>query len=270
MTYQDIRRSGVRKMGKRKQFNDYALAEAYKTIGVCKKVAEQFGCTDETVRRALIKYGVPRITPKIKKPKREELTDEIKNQIVEEYHTTDSTIKDLAIKYKRTQGTISKIIKSSEKGIKLWESNFKVTDEDFIQAAKTCNCKELAYQFRLSGEQVYKRAKKLGLKISTKGIGGHWKSRAKFYGCKEYDNSITLKKLIERDKGICQICGQPIDEKDIKGRHIRSKYPTLDHIIPLSKGGTHTWDNIQLAHMKCNGGKCNKLTYTVKNEEAWT
>lgn len=38
------------------------------------------------------------------------------------------------------------------------------------------------------------------------------------------------------------------------------KNETLDHIIPLSKGGTHTWDNVQLAHMSCNAGKCDRLS----------
>jgi 5-methylcytosine-specific restriction endonuclease McrA len=31
--------------------------------------------------------------------------------------------------------------------------------------------------------------------------------------------------------------------------------PTVDHIIPLAKGGTHTWDNVQLAHWSCNSDK---------------
>lgn len=27
---------------------------------------------------------------------------------------------------------------------------------------------------------------------------------------------------------------------------------TVDHVIPISKGGTHTWDNVKPAHYKCN------------------
>lgn len=30
---------------------------------------------------------------------------------------------------------------------------------------------------------------------------------------------------------------------------------TLDHIIPLSKGGSHTADNLQCAHFMCNSKK---------------
>ena len=35
-------------------------------------------------------------------------------------------------------------------------------------------------------------------------------------------------------------------------------YPSIDHIIPISKGGTHQWNNVQLAHRKCNRMKSNK------------
>ena len=27
---------------------------------------------------------------------------------------------------------------------------------------------------------------------------------------------------------------------------------TVEHIIPLCKGGTHTWDNVAPSHARCN------------------
>ena len=36
-------------------------------------------------------------------------------------------------------------------------------------------------------------------------------------------------------------------------------YPTMDHIIPISKGGGHTWENVQVAHRVCNLNKSNKI-----------
>lgn len=76
----------------------------------------------------------------------------------------------------------------------------------------------------------------------------------------QIDKDITLDKLIKRDKGICQICGKPIDEEDCyyteEGYFIvGNNYPSIDHIKPLAKDGVHTWDNIQLAHMICNSIK---------------
>lgn len=70
------------------------------------------------------------------------------------------------------------------------------------------------------------------------------------------DKDINLKGLFIRDKGICSICGKQCDFDDYQIKNgafvAGNSYPSIDHIIPLSKGGTHTWDNIQLAHMICN------------------
>lgn len=85
-------------------------------------------------------------------------------------------------------------------------------------------------------------------------------SKAKSNG--EVDYSITLTKLIERDKGVCQLCGRKVDETDyvyVNDNFIAgNNYPSIDHIVPLSKGGVHQWDNVQLAHRICNSIKHNK------------
>lgn len=55
--------------------------------------------------------------------------------------------------------------------------------------------------------------------------------------------------IFERDRWRCQICGRKVDKK-LSGRALMG--PQLDHIVPLSKGGTHTRSNTQLAHLSCN------------------
>ena len=76
------------------------------------------------------------------------------------------------------------------------------------------------------------------------------------------DYSITLTRLIERDGHICQICGRKVDETDytyVNDHFIAGNdYPSIDHIVPLSKGGVHQWDNVQLTHRRCNSIKHNK------------
>ena len=76
------------------------------------------------------------------------------------------------------------------------------------------------------------------------------------------DYSITLAKLIKRDKHICKLCGRKVNENDyvyIGDNFIAgNEYPSIDHIIPLSKGGVHQWDNVQLAHRLCNSIKCDR------------
>lgn len=48
--------------------------------------------------------------------------------------------------------------------------------------------------------------------------------------------------LYQRDRGICGICGKKVENGEI----------SIDHIIPITRGGTHTWGNVQLAHTNCN------------------
>jgi 5-methylcytosine-specific restriction endonuclease McrA len=75
--------------------------------------------------------------------------------------------------------------------------------------------------------------------------------RAMVKGAKETERIDPLV-VFDRDNGICGICKH----------HIRGKYE-LDHIMPLSKGGNHTYKNIQLAHPKCNRKKHNKTEATM-------
>lgn len=56
--------------------------------------------------------------------------------------------------------------------------------------------------------------------------------------------------VFERAKGVCGICRKRVD--------MNSRWE-VDHVIPVSKGGTHSYDNVQLAHRKCNREKSAKL-----------
>ena len=74
------------------------------------------------------------------------------------------------------------------------------------------------------------------------------------------DYSISIEKLINRYKGKCALCGGEVDMNDYvitdEGHHIAGNdYPSIDHALPVAKGGTHTWDNVQLAHRGCNSSK---------------
>ena len=91
----------------------------------------------------------------------------------------------------------------------------KISDAQLIEEAKELNCREIAVKYGMSEERVWRRAKKLGLDISSRGAGGKWRKRADRYGCVKFDRTISLKSLIERDGGVCQICGESIDKEDI-------------------------------------------------------
>lgn len=77
------------------------------------------------------------------------------------------------------------------------------------------------------------------------------------------DYSITLEKLIQKEKNVCYLCGGQCDLNDFviddRGSFIVGlNYPSIEHVIPVSKGGTHTWDNVKLAHHYCNTIKSDK------------
>ena len=79
--------------------------------------------------------------------------------------------------------------------------------------------------------------------------------RARKYGL-AFDPSITLKKLVERDGLKCAICGEVCDWNDHSwSKYSGPMYPSIDHIVPMAKGGPHTWENVQVAHIICNSEK---------------
>jgi len=61
--------------------------------------------------------------------------------------------------------------------------------------------------------------------------------------------------VYERDNWHCQICGKPVNKK-LKHPHLLSA--SLDHILPLSRGGDHTLDNVRLSHLRCNISRGNR------------
>ena len=71
-----------------------------------------------------------------------------------------------------------------------------------------------------------------------------------------HDADITLEGLFKRDGGICYLCFQKCDWNDIDADgNACDNYPSIDHVKPIAKGGTHTWGNIKLACRKCNIAK---------------
>lgn len=60
------------------------------------------------------------------------------------------------------------------------------------------------------------------------------------------------KTVYAKNNGKCAICGKPVMYKKM----------TIDHIVPLSQGGTNDFGNLQLA---CHS--CNRLKNNFKEED---
>lgn len=57
--------------------------------------------------------------------------------------------------------------------------------------------------------------------------------------------SVSRLAVLEANDGVCAICGRDVDPTRFH----------VDHILPLSAGGWHGYDNVQLAHPFCNISK---------------
>lgn len=60
---------------------------------------------------------------------------------------------------------------------------------------------------------------------------------------------FTRREIFERDGYVCHLCGILTDPGD------RYAQPTLDHVTPLARGGTHSRENVRCAHWICNSRK---------------
>ena len=83
------------------------------------------------------------------------------------------------------------------------------------------------------------------------------------------DYSVTLEKLVKRDRNICHICGGKCDMNDcitVGGTFIAGdNYPSIDHLMPVARGGVHSWDNVKLAHRICNTKKAARRVFETES-----
>jgi 5-methylcytosine-specific restriction endonuclease McrA len=60
---------------------------------------------------------------------------------------------------------------------------------------------------------------------------------------------FTRHNIFERDKNTCQYCGEVLPSSEL----------TLDHVVPRSRGGTSTWENLVACCHSCNREKGNQF-----------
>lgn len=71
---------------------------------------------------------------------------------------------------------------------------------------------------------------------------------------------FTVSEIYERDGWVCQLCWVPV-RSDL--RYPDPQSASLDHVIPIARGGTHTPENVQLAHLVCNQRKQDRMPEEV-------
>lgn len=75
------------------------------------------------------------------------------------------------------------------------------------------------------------------------------------------DWDISIERLLKRDGHKCYICDKAVI---MNGDTNHEFYPSIEHVKAIANGGTHTWDNVKLAHRKCNWEKgINEIEFTL-------
>jgi len=64
--------------------------------------------------------------------------------------------------------------------------------------------------------------------------------------------AVNRRTVFARDAGRCQYCGAAAEN--------------LDHVVPRSKGGPHTWENVVAACRRCNSRKEDRLPHEAGME----
>jgi hypothetical protein len=66
---------------------------------------------------------------------------------------------------------------------------------------------------------------------------------------------VTVEQLADRDGNDCHLCGDAVD-MTVSG--MQPYGPTIDHVVPVSKGGRTEMSNCKLAHRHCNVTRGNR------------
>ena len=61
-----------------------------------------------------------------------------------------------------------------------------------------------------------------------------------------------------RDGWLCHLCCGSV-EPSLWGHHRHPESPNIDHVVPISRGGSDTAENVKLTHRVCNLRKSNKI-----------
>jgi 5-methylcytosine-specific restriction endonuclease McrA len=64
--------------------------------------------------------------------------------------------------------------------------------------------------------------------------------------------------LVERDGGRCQVCRRKVDVTLPSGPRGNKMGPSIDHVVPRSRGGESDYANLRLTHWKCNRSRGNR------------
>lgn len=127
--------------------------------------------------------------------------------------------------------------------------------EGLFNIKKTCTvCGSQFTPIRVNQEFCSKACREKNYNTLNPDYGSAKRGRYRARLANAEHKPYSATEIFQRDGWRCGICGGKVNKK--------KKYPdplsaSIDHIIPLSRGGCDTEDNVQLSHLKCNVSKSN-------------
>ncbi len=67
--------------------------------------------------------------------------------------------------------------------------------------------------------------------------------------------ALSRKNILLRDRNTCQYCGEALPPSEL----------TLDHVVPRSRGGSSTWENLVACCHACNRHKGNRMLSEIED-----
>lgn len=115
---------------------------------------------------------------------------------------------------------------------------------------------------RISSKKWYERNKDKGYQYSLKRRS--LKHFVRFEG-------IKRKELLDRDNWKCQLCNVTVHDRSEGGNENRHLWDDefkahIDHIIPISRGGDSTPENLRVLCRTCNLSKSDKTDIVIKED----
>ena len=79
-----------------------------------------------------------------------------------------------------------------------------------------------------------------------------WEQSRRALVADAFVEDVSRAEVMRRSKWRCHLCGELIPKS---ARWPDPMFGTVDHVMPIAAGGSHSYANCKAAHMKCNGKK---------------
>ena len=132
----------------------------------------------------------------------------------------------------------------------MWDSWYEKNKERIRDKAKRYHHEHKArrsdaYRAWYVKNRAYSLAKKRAWEKAHPYAQKEWHSTRRARIKNARTGSIDYVAILGRDCGLCGLCQRPVAPHDL----------SFDHIMPLARGGAHSMENLQVAHVLCNTKK---------------